>query len=329
MTKDPAKDALFGTGGNTDKAGKPLNVKAEFNDVSHKRGVLSMARASDPDSASSQFFIVVKDSPFLDRQYTVFGEVVKGMDVVDRIVTESNSDTSDPRSGGKPRAYQKILKVELVEQTPDKVTAPSPAEEGARLAAARSRFGLSPAGPAVPLAGDVGQRRYFRAPVEGRSPGRPRPLPGPLLPGAGTLENDRDGPLRGRYPGPGPPRRRPGSRAPPSSRTSETATSPPRSARPAPRSASASSTRPRSSSCPFAGSREVPRASTRPSTRPSSAPSSPTPAGGLSSGTAARLSLRTAPPAGKSSQAGSPATRRIRPSWAIRFRPTAISTPTT
>ena len=120
FTKDPSKDPLFGTGGNTDKAGKPLNVKAEFNDTSHKRGVLSMARASDPDSASSQFFIVVKDSPFLDRQYTVFGEVVKGMDVVDRIVTESNADTSDPRSGGKPRAYQKILKVELVEQTPDK-----------------------------------------------------------------------------------------------------------------------------------------------------------------------------------------------------------------
>ena len=85
-----------------------------------ERGVLSMARASDPDSASSQFFIVVKDSPFLDKQYTVFGEVVKGMEVVDRIVSESSSDTSDPRSGGKPRVYQKILKVELVEQAPDK-----------------------------------------------------------------------------------------------------------------------------------------------------------------------------------------------------------------
>lgn len=120
FTKDPSKSALFGTGGNTDKAGKPLNVKAEFNDVTHKRGVLSMARASDPDSASSQFFVVVKDSPFLDRQYTVFGEVVKGMEVVDRIVTESNSDTSDPRSGGKPRSYQKILKIELTEQAPDK-----------------------------------------------------------------------------------------------------------------------------------------------------------------------------------------------------------------
>lgn len=119
-TKDPAKSALYGTGNNTDKAGKSLNVKAEFNDVTHKRGILSMARASDPDSASSQFFIVVKDSPFLDRQYTVFGEVVKGMDVVDRLVTESNSDTSDPRSGGRPRAYQKIIRIELVEQAPDK-----------------------------------------------------------------------------------------------------------------------------------------------------------------------------------------------------------------
>jgi peptidyl-prolyl cis-trans isomerase B (cyclophilin B) len=120
LTKDPAQAEVYGTGGHTDKAGKPLNVKAEFNEISHRRGVLSMARASDPDSASSQFFIVVKDSPFLDRQYTVFGEVVKGMDVVDRLVGASNSDTADPRSGGRPRAYQKILKVELVEQTPDK-----------------------------------------------------------------------------------------------------------------------------------------------------------------------------------------------------------------
>ena len=122
LTKDPGKSSLFGTGGNTDKAGKPVNVKAEFNDVSHKRGILSMARASDPHSASSQFFLVVQDSPFLDRQYTAFGEVVKGLEVLDKLVTESNSDTSDPRSGGKPRAYQKILKVELVAEA-----APGPA----------------------------------------------------------------------------------------------------------------------------------------------------------------------------------------------------------
>jgi peptidyl-prolyl cis-trans isomerase B (cyclophilin B) len=74
-----------------------------------------MARASNPDSASSQFFIVVKDSPFLDRQYTAFGEVASGMDVVDKIVTESNYD---PASGGagKPRNLQRLLKVELVNE---------------------------------------------------------------------------------------------------------------------------------------------------------------------------------------------------------------------
>ena len=66
--------------------GPGFTVNAEFNDISHKRGILSMARAQDPDSAGSQFFIVVKDSTFLDRQYTVFGEVTDGMDVVDKIV---------------------------------------------------------------------------------------------------------------------------------------------------------------------------------------------------------------------------------------------------
>ncbi|MEE9614401.1 MAG: peptidylprolyl isomerase [Thermodesulfobacteriota bacterium] len=62
------------------------NVKAEFNEISHKRGIVSMARSQDPNSAGSQFFIVVKDSTFLDKQYTVFGQVVSGMEVVDKIV---------------------------------------------------------------------------------------------------------------------------------------------------------------------------------------------------------------------------------------------------
>ncbi|MFQ5480740.1 MAG: peptidylprolyl isomerase [Thermodesulfobacteriota bacterium] len=66
--------------------GPDHQVKAEFNDRSHKRGILSMARSQDPDSAGSQFFIVVKDSPFLDNQYTVFGEVTSGIDVADKIV---------------------------------------------------------------------------------------------------------------------------------------------------------------------------------------------------------------------------------------------------
>ncbi|KFM15929.1 Peptidyl-prolyl cis-trans isomerase A protein, partial [Marine Group I thaumarchaeote SCGC RSA3] len=66
--------------------GPGYNVKAEFNSRSHLRGIVSMARAQDPDSAGSQFFIVTTDSTFLDRQYTVFGEVVEGMDVADKIV---------------------------------------------------------------------------------------------------------------------------------------------------------------------------------------------------------------------------------------------------
>ena len=114
-TKQPETTLTrYGTGGNKDASGAPVNLKAEFNDTPHRRGILSMARASNPDSASSQFFIVVKDSPFLDRQYTAFGEVVSGMDVVDKIVTASNYD---PTSGGqgKPRSYQKLIKVELVE----------------------------------------------------------------------------------------------------------------------------------------------------------------------------------------------------------------------
>jgi peptidyl-prolyl cis-trans isomerase B (cyclophilin B) len=115
-TKQPETPATrYGTGGNKDASGAPVNVKAEFNDTPHRRGILSMARASSPDSASSQFFIVVKDSPFLDRQYTAFGEVVKGLEAVDKIVAESSYD---PASGGagKPRNPQKLLKVELVEE---------------------------------------------------------------------------------------------------------------------------------------------------------------------------------------------------------------------
>lgn len=72
--------STWGTGG----SGR--NIKAEFNDISHRRGVLSMARSQNPDSASSQFFIVVADSTFLDKQYTVFGEVLEGMEVADEIV---------------------------------------------------------------------------------------------------------------------------------------------------------------------------------------------------------------------------------------------------
>lgn len=71
-------------------------VKAEFNDKSHGRGIVSMARSQNPDSAGSQFFIVVADSKFLDRQYTVFGEVVTGMDVADQIVAQQRDRSDNP-----------------------------------------------------------------------------------------------------------------------------------------------------------------------------------------------------------------------------------------
>jgi peptidylprolyl isomerase len=75
------------------------NIKAEFSAAPHKRGAVSMARAQNPDSANSQFFIVTADSPFLDRQYTVWGEVESGMEHVDALPV-----------GEPPREPGKIIK---------------------------------------------------------------------------------------------------------------------------------------------------------------------------------------------------------------------------
>ena len=98
-TKKSPEDAShpYGTGGNV-VSGVEKRLQAEFNDISHKRGIVSMARAQDPNSASSQFFIVVKDSPFLDGQYTVFGEVISGMDVADKIVNAPRGAKDLPNS---------------------------------------------------------------------------------------------------------------------------------------------------------------------------------------------------------------------------------------
>ena len=71
-------------------------IKAEFNDEPHVRGIVSMARSQDPDSAGSQFFVVVKDSDFLDGQYTAFGRVISGMDVADKIVESPRDDRDNP-----------------------------------------------------------------------------------------------------------------------------------------------------------------------------------------------------------------------------------------
>jgi peptidyl-prolyl cis-trans isomerase B (cyclophilin B) len=71
----------------TGMGGPGYNLKAEFNDTKHVKGILSMARAQDPDSAGSQFFIMHGTSPHLDNQYTAFGKVTEGMDVVEKIAT--------------------------------------------------------------------------------------------------------------------------------------------------------------------------------------------------------------------------------------------------
>jgi len=87
------------------QGGPGYNLKAEFNSRSHLRGIVSMARATDPDSAGSQFFIVTSDSTFLDRQYTVFAEVVEGLEIADKIVNL-------PRDGNDcPSEEAKMLRI--------------------------------------------------------------------------------------------------------------------------------------------------------------------------------------------------------------------------
>jgi peptidyl-prolyl cis-trans isomerase B (cyclophilin B) len=101
-SKNPDK-RMHGTGG------PGYTIKAEFNERPHKRGTLSMARSQSPDSAGSQFFICVKDSSFLDRQYTVFGEVESGMDVVDKIVAAPKDQNDNPNDRIE-------MKVKIVEE---------------------------------------------------------------------------------------------------------------------------------------------------------------------------------------------------------------------
>ncbi|MEA2329821.1 MAG: dolichyl-diphosphooligosaccharide---protein glycosyltransferase [Thermoanaerobaculia bacterium] len=92
--------STWGTGG----SGK--NIAAEFNSVKHVRGIVSMARSNSPDSASSQFFIMVATAPSLDNQYSVFGQVTKGMDVADKIVNAATGDQNRPNN---PTTIDKIV----------------------------------------------------------------------------------------------------------------------------------------------------------------------------------------------------------------------------
>jgi len=90
LTKDPSKEGVWGTGD------PGYKIKAEFNNRSHVRGVLSMARSNDPDSAGCQFFICHGDPTFLDRQYTAFGKLIKGDEVLEKIATTPTAPGDRP-----------------------------------------------------------------------------------------------------------------------------------------------------------------------------------------------------------------------------------------
>jgi peptidyl-prolyl cis-trans isomerase B (cyclophilin B) len=109
-SKDPAKESRYGEGG------PGYKIKAEFNDHSHERGVLSMAREPDPDSAGSQFFICLGPVPRLDHQYTTFGKLIKGDDVLGKI-----GDTTVTRNSmgenSKPTKRVTIEKIDIVRRT--------------------------------------------------------------------------------------------------------------------------------------------------------------------------------------------------------------------
>ncbi|HTQ52292.1 MAG TPA: peptidylprolyl isomerase [Candidatus Acidoferrales bacterium] len=107
LTKDPARESHWGTGG------PGYQIKAEFNDRSHQRGVVSMARSANPDSAGSQFFICDGDASFLDRQYTAFGKLVKGDEVLAKIAgTPVGSGGSGEQS--KPQKRIGVISIKIV-----------------------------------------------------------------------------------------------------------------------------------------------------------------------------------------------------------------------
>jgi peptidyl-prolyl cis-trans isomerase B (cyclophilin B) len=99
-SKDPAKENSYGQGGPSYK------IKAEFNDHSHERGVISMARSSDPDSAGSQFFICLAPVPRLDHQYTTFGKLIKGDDVLEKI---GDTPVTRNSSGEKSKPTKRVV----------------------------------------------------------------------------------------------------------------------------------------------------------------------------------------------------------------------------
>jgi peptidyl-prolyl cis-trans isomerase B (cyclophilin B) len=106
-TKDLSKEGEWGTGG------PGYTIKAEFNDHKHVKGVLSMARTSDPDSAGSQFFIMLGPAPFLDHKYTAFGKLIKGEDVLEKI-GDTPVDRSARGEKSKPKERVEVQSIKIV-----------------------------------------------------------------------------------------------------------------------------------------------------------------------------------------------------------------------
>ncbi len=102
-TKNDSNREAWGTGG------PGYTINEEFNNISHDRGIISMARTADPNSAGSQFFIVLNDSKFLNNQYTVFGKVIEGMDVVDKIANVSTNAMDQPKDPNLARINKIII----------------------------------------------------------------------------------------------------------------------------------------------------------------------------------------------------------------------------
>ena len=107
LTKDAKQEARWGTGD------PGYKIKAEFNDRSHQKGVLSMARSASPDSAGCQFFVVHGDASFLDKQYTAFGTLLKGLDVLDKIAA-TPCKAAGERSPSRPIERQHVESVTIV-----------------------------------------------------------------------------------------------------------------------------------------------------------------------------------------------------------------------
>jgi len=107
LTRDAQAEGRWGTGG------PGYQIKAEFNNKSHVRGVISMARSQHPDSAGSQFFICLADARFLDRQYTAFGQLIRGDEVL-RVIGDTPVTSSNSGEQSKPTSRVGVENIKII-----------------------------------------------------------------------------------------------------------------------------------------------------------------------------------------------------------------------